>query len=209
MRFRWHFIWGMTMNKFSGTFSLLISFALLTACASNPRVQSHYDASADFSEYHTYNFSEQAYQGFPGVLESQFSEAAERQMLLRGYTKADNPDVLIHVTIDVQNKSMAPKVRTCPRYGDYLSTGYVQRSYKGYSRHGPADSSRTICKYTEGQITVDMIDVDLARVIWTGVSLVRIDETERNLILARYIIYDARIMFENYPVRVQQQIAGK
>lgn len=200
------------MNRFSGISSLLISFALLTACASNPRVQSHYDTSVDFSEYRTYNFSEQVEPenpDFPELLEFQFIEAVERQMLLRGYTKADNPDVLIHVTIDVQNKSMAPKVRTCPRYGDYLSTGYVQRSYKGYSRHGPADSSRTICKYTEGQITVDMIDVDLARVIWTGVSLVRIDETERNLILARYIIYDARIMFENYPVRVQQQIAGK
>jgi hypothetical protein len=213
MRFRWHFIWGMTMNKFSGTFSLVICFALLTACASNPRVQSHYDTSVDFSEYQTYNFSEQIETEnpeFPELLELQFSEAVEQQMLLRGYTKADNPDVLIRVTIDVENKSRVPKARNCPRYGDYLNRGYVQyQPYRlGSSNYQPVGGRRTMCNYTEGSITVEMIGVELKRTIWTGVSLVRIDENERNLILARYIINDANMMFENYPSRVHQQIVG-
>ncbi len=201
------------MNRFSGISSLLISFALLTACASNPRVQSHYDTSVDFSEYRTYNFSEQVEPenpDFPELLEFQFIEAVERQMLLRGYTKADNPDVLIHVTIDVENKSRAPKARNCPRYGDYLNRGYVQyQPYRlGSSNYQPVGGRRTMCNYTEGSITVDMIDVEQKRTIWTGVSLVRIDENERNLILARYIIHDSSIMFENYPSRIHQQIAG-
>jgi hypothetical protein len=213
MRFRWHFIWGMTMNRFSGTFSLVICFALLTACASNPRVQSHYDTNVDFSEYRTYNFSKQIETenpDFPELLELQFSEAAERQMLLRGYTKADNPDVLIRVTIDVENKSRAPKGRNCPRYGDYLNRGSIQyQPYSlGSSNYQPVGGRRTMCKYTEGSIKVDMIDVELKRAIWTGVSLVRIDENDRNLILARNIINDASIMFKNYPSRVHQQIAG-
>jgi hypothetical protein len=214
MRFRWHFIWGMTMNRFSGTFSLVICFALLTACASNPRVQSHYDTSVDFSEYRTYNFSKQIETenpDFPELLESQFSAAVEQQMLLRGYTKSDNPDVLIRVTIDVENKSSAPKGRNCPRYGDYRNRGCVQNQPRssGSSNYQPVGGRRTVCKYTEGSIKVDMIDVEQKRTIWTSVSLVRIDENERNLILAQCIINDASMMLGNYPFRVQQQIAGK
>jgi len=65
-----------------------------------------------------------------------------------------------------------------------------------------------MCKYTEGSITVNLIGVELKRAIWTGVSLVRIDENDRNLVLTLNIINDASLMFENYPFRVHQQIAG-
>ena len=47
------------MNRFSGISSLLISLALLTACTSNPRVQSDFDESVDFSQYKTFNFGSQ------------------------------------------------------------------------------------------------------------------------------------------------------
>ena len=185
----------------------------LTACASNPRVQSHYDTSVDFSEYRTYHFSQQIETEnpeFPELLQLQFSEAVDRQMLLRGYTRSDNPDVLIHVTIDVENKSRAPKGRNCPRYGDYLNRGSVQyQPYSfGSSNFQPVGGRRTMCKYTEGSIKVEMIGVELMRTIWTSVSLVRIDENDRNLVLALNITNDASMMFEDYPSRVHQQIAG-
>jgi len=201
------------MNNFSGISSLLISFVLLTACSSNPRVQSHYDASVDFSDYRTYNFSQQVETEnpeFPELLQLQFSEAVERQMILRGYTMSDNPDLLIHVTIDVENKSRAPKIRNCPSYGDYLNRGYIQyQPYRlGSSNYQPFGGRRTMCKYTEGSIKVEMIGVEQKRTIWTGVSLVRIDENDRNLVLALNIINDASLMFEDYPSRVHQQIAG-
>jgi len=131
-------------------------------------------------------------------------------MFLRGYTLSDNPDVLIDVTIDVENKSRAPKIRNCPTYGDYLNRGSVQyQPYRlGSSNYQPVGGRSTMCKYTEGSITVNLIGVELKRAIWTGVSLVRIDENDRNLVLTLNIINDASLMFENYPFRVHQQIAG-
>ena len=45
------------MNEFTRVSLLLITFTLITACTSNPRVQSNYDDSLDFSVYETYNFS--------------------------------------------------------------------------------------------------------------------------------------------------------
>jgi hypothetical protein len=201
------------MHKYLRTSLLLIGFTLLTACASSARVKSDFDSSVDLSEYRTFNFSnptEIQNPEFPELLGIKFSEAVERQMLLRGYTKADNPDVLIHVLVDVEDKSKAPKGRTCPRYGDYYSRGIVQyQSYSlGSANYQPAGGRRTICNFTEGAIKVDMTGVELDRTVWTGVSLVRIDENDRNLVLARHIINDTHIMFENYPSRTYEQIAG-
>ncbi len=45
------------MNVFLRVFLLLVSFALIVACTSNPRVQSSHDDSLDISVYETYNFS--------------------------------------------------------------------------------------------------------------------------------------------------------
>jgi hypothetical protein len=207
------FFWDTTMNELLRIVSLIMSFALLTACASNQRIQSDYDTSVDFSEYRTYNFSRQIETEnpeLPELLELQFSDAIERQMLVRGYTKADNPDVLIQVTIEVEDKSRVPKRRICPSYGDYFSRGSnSSQPYRlGSSNYQPVGGRSIMCHYTEGSITVDMIGVELKRAIWTGVSLVRIDEYDRNLILARYIFNDASMMFENYPFRVHQQVAG-
>ena len=70
------------MNRFSGISSLLISLALLTACTSNPRVQSDFDDSVDFSQYKTFNFGSQ--------------------------TEILNPDVLFDVSVDVEDKTQAP-----------------------------------------------------------------------------------------------------
>ena len=108
------------MNRFSGISSLLISFALLTACTSNPRVQSDFDDSVDFSQYKTFNFGTQTEildPDFHDLLLLTFSAAVEQQMLSRGYVKSDNPDVLFDVSVDVEDKTQAPSQTTgCPSY---------------------------------------------------------------------------------------------
>ena len=68
----------MTMNRLSAISSLLISLALLTACTYNPRVQSDFDDSVDFSQYKTFNFGSQTEildSDFPDVLLLTFSAA--------------------------------------------------------------------------------------------------------------------------------------
>jgi hypothetical protein len=44
-----------------------------------------------------------------------------------------------------------------------------------------------------------MIDVEQKRTIWTGVSLVRIDERERGVFLNSFIVGDVNTMFEGSP----------
>ena len=183
------------MNRFSGIPSLLISLALLTACTSSPRVQSDFDDSADFSQYKTFNFGSQTEvldPDFHDLLLLTFSAATEEQMLSRGYVKSDNPDVLINVSVDVEDKTQAPRQTLgCPSYGEFST--YISSNYndgKGRS---------TFCRYTEGSIKIDMIDLKLNRTIWDGVSFVRFDERERGAMLNSFIMRDVDTMFEGSP----------
>ena len=186
------------MNRFSGISSLLISLALLTACTSSPRVQSDFDDSVDFSQYKTFNFGSQTEildPDFHDLLLLTFSAATEEQMLSRGYVKSDNPDVLIDVSVDVEDKTQAPSQSYgCPSYSNkqgrsaYLSSSYVDG--KGRS---------TFCRYTEGSIKIDMVDLELNRTIWDGVSFVRYDQRERGAMLGSFIKRDVDTMLESSP----------
>jgi hypothetical protein len=186
------------MNRFSGISLMLISFALLTACASNPRVQSHYDVSADFSEYQTFNFGSQTEildPDFHDLLGLTFSAAIEEQMHSRGYVKSDNPDILINVSVDVEDKTQAPSQTSgCPSYSIKISSVAIVNSHNidGKGRG-------TFCRYTEGPIKIDMVDLKLNRTIWDGVSFVRIDERERGAFLNSFIMGDVDTMFEGSP----------
>jgi len=179
------------MNKFLRVTLIPLTFALLTACASNPRVQSNFDDSLDFSLYETYNFSNRTEIENPdlaGNLELYFSAAVEQQMLSRGLVRSDEPDILINISVDIEDVSAAPvRVNNCPSYEDYYSRS-VADSYGGEGR-------RPMCIYSEGSIKVDMVDVGLNRTIWEGVARVRIDERDRGASLVRYIMYDVATMF--------------
>jgi hypothetical protein len=188
----------MTMNKFSGTFSLLISFALLTACASDSRVQSDFDDSVDFNKYQTYNFDSQMEildPDFHDLLGLTFSAVIEEQMRSRGYVKSDNPDVLINVSVDVEDKTKAPSpISGCPSYSTKDSRSALISSY-----YIDGKGRGTFCRYTEGQIKIDMVDLKLNRTIWDGVSFVLIDERERGAYLNSFIMGDVDTMFEGSP----------
>ncbi len=186
------------MNRFSGISSLLISLTLLIACTSNPRIQSDFDENVDFSQYKTFNFAsptEFVDPDFHELLLLTFSAAVEQQMLSRGYVKSDNPDVLFNVSVDVEDKSQAPSQTTgCPSYSIKKSpVAIVNSHYINGKGRG------TFCRYTEGPIKIDLVDLNLNRTIWDGVSFVRIDERERGAFLNQFIMRDVDTMFESSP----------
>jgi len=192
------------VSDFSRKFFLLISSALIMACTSNPRVQSKVDDSIDFNVYETYNFgtrTEIENPDLPGTLELYFSAAVERQLLLKGLVRSNDPDILINVSVEVEDVS-APPVRAlnCPRYDDYYSRR-VADSYAGEGR-------RPMCIYTEGSITVELVDAELNRTIGEGTSRVRMDERDRGARLVRSVSSDVAEMFGETPVRGGNPVTG-
>ena len=192
------------MNRFSGISSLLISLALLTACTSNPRVQSSHDDSLDMSVYETYNFSSRTEienPDLPGTLELYFSAAVEKQLLLKGLVKSDKPDILINVSVDLEEVTSAPvRANNCPRYNDYYSRKVADR-YDGKGR-------RPMCIYTEGSIVVELVDAELNSTIGEGISHVRMDEKDRGASLVQSVMKDVAEMFGETPVRGGNPVSG-
>ena len=192
------------MSTFLRIFSLLITFAFITACTSNPRVQSSHDDSPDMSVYETYNFSSRTEiesPDLPGTLELYFSEAVEKQLLLKGLVKSNKPDILINVSVDLEEVSSAPvRARNCPRYNDYYSRRDPDR-YDGKGR-------RPMCIYTEGSIVVELVDLEQNRTIGEGVSRVRLDDKDRGASLVQSVMEDVAEMFGETPFRGGNPVAG-
>ena len=201
------------MNAYLRLFVLVIIVTLVTACASESRVQSKIDTHVNFSGYQTYNFdgpTEIENPDFPEFVRLQYSAAIEQQMFERGYSKADNPDILINVSVDLKDMTSAPKLAkkrpryphdrpttACPNSGDY--DGHVTRFV---SSNG---SLTALCEFKQGSVSVDMVGVDLNRTIWAGTLLVRIAENEKPVYLVLNIVNDTDLLFENspFPARIQ------
>lgn len=204
------------MNAYLRLFLLVITVALVAACASEPRVQSMVDEHVNFSGYQTYNFNgptEIENPGFSELIRLRYSAAIEQQMLERGYGKADSPDILINISVDLKDMTSAPKLATrrpmypraspttaCPSSGDY--EGQVTRFPSS------SGSLTTSCEFKQGSIRIEMVSMDLNRTIWAGTLLVRIDENERSVYMVQNIVKDTNSLFEMSPFPVRQQISG-
>ena len=179
------------MIELSKVLLLPITFTLIAACTSNPRVQSNYDDSLDFGVYETFGFASRTEIQDPdlsGILELYFSAGVEQQLRSRGLVGSDTPDILITVSVDIEDVSRAPvRGNNCPRYNDYNSRR-VADSYGGEGR-------RPMCIYSEGSIEVDMVDVEQDHTIWEGVSRVRLDKNDRGTALLMSVVNDVATMF--------------
>ncbi len=99
------------MTSLSKVLLPLAVLTLLAACTSNPRVQSNFHDSVDFGAYKTYDFrghTEVENTDLSGTLEMYFTAAVAQQLLMKGLTKSDNPDILINVRVDIEDVSRAP-----------------------------------------------------------------------------------------------------
>lgn len=180
---------------------------------SNTRIQSGYEESLRFRPFETFNFSgvtEVEEPDLSELLVLQFSAAVEAQMLKRGFSKSDKPDVLINISTELKDATSAPKLSQTWISGSGVCPSY--RFYNGGPRApSSAGSMPTVCEFKEGSIRVDMIVVKLNRAMWSGVSLVRIDnrEARSNVINQRTLLgpitVDTDIMFENFPFRALEQ----
>ena len=158
-------------------FSTLLLVALLAGCASGPSIYVNQDPSAQFAGYQTFNFMEPLGTDRPGYssLLSEFLRlAATRELEARGYRKSENPDLLVN--FNVQSKEKLQSTTTGgPAYGGYYGyrSGY-------YGVWGGYDT--TVTQYTEGTLTVDVVDAARKQLAWDGTAVGRVrDDDRRNL----------------------------
>ncbi len=170
------------MNRTYRTLEALsFSAAVLLAagCASGPDLRSDYDRSANFAEYETYNFFDDAGPGGSNYqdLFSQYAEAAiDKEMQARGYRKTQtDPDLLINFNAILQDKT---KVTTSPAPMTGYGVGYY--GYRGgfydpWYGYGYAQETH-VSEYTEGTFNIDLVDAEKKKLVWECVGVGRVSE---------------------------------
>ena len=162
------------IRKLLNLAAILAVAAGASGCAGDP-IRSDYDPTADFSQYNTYNFFSDAgpeqtnYQSFF----SQYMVAAiTREMEIRGYTKSDDPDLLVNFNAILREKT---DVRTtpAPMYGGYY--GYRGGFYDPWMGYGYAQETH-VSQYTEGTFNIDLVDARQKKLVWEAVGTGRISQ---------------------------------
>lgn len=134
----------------------LMLLFLLASCAS-VKVSSDYDMSTDFSKYKTFAFYKK---GIDKVEMSDLDKrrilkAIESEMLAKGFSKSENPDILVNIFTKSRQKVNV----------------YNDRTYYGWHPwyYGP-DFRMQVSKHTEGTLFVDLIDANKKELAWQGIG---------------------------------------
>ncbi len=176
----------------------LAMVALVAACATGPRVRTDADPNANFAQYKTWDwYSPIAMEqhGYSTWMSDRIKADIEREMQARGYVRAAaNPDLKVNFQAAVAERTA---VQTIPRTDYAWLWSYRARSYVAV----PVWYDETqVSRYTEGTLTVDLVDARNNRLVWTGDAIGRVlarDAAER----AAQIDQAVAAIFARYPYR--------
>lgn len=150
----------------------LAAAVLAGACATGPRVRSEADPSADFGQYRTWGFYKpiaMEESGYSTWISDRIKDDVRREMEARGYRYAENaPDLQVNFQGIVREKT---DVYSVPRSDFQYFYSYRRRAYFAV----PVWYDETqVNRYTEGTLTVDLVDARRNRMVWTGAAIGRV-----------------------------------
>lgn len=153
---------------------VLLALLLISACATGPRVYTDMDPRADLSRYGSYGFYEplaMEQSGYTTYLTDQIRTSIRREMDARGYRfDPANPDLRVNFQGIVRERI---DVYTIPRsdFGHFYN--YRARSYFGFPMWYDDTQVR---QYTEGTLTIDLVDAARNHLVWTGSAIGRVTQ---------------------------------
>jgi hypothetical protein len=182
---------------------LLALGLVLTACTTAPRVRSEAAPDANLQQYRTYGFFDKLgtdTQGYTTLTTRQLRTAIAREMEARGYTLSDTPDLQINFFVATKDKIEGT---TGPRVGVSYGHGRWSRGWGTAVGIG----SRDLRNYTEGSLTIDLVDRAKNELVWRGVAESRV--TRAALEKPEAAVNTAvTAIFEKYPREVVAQQAA-
>lgn len=196
------------------TKNLCVLLLIILASCSRPHVYSDYDHSVDFTEYKTYAWLPNPLDSYSNnmfnnqIVENNIKNYASRELDKRGYAVSTNqPDLLIEYNLAIEKKERT--VHT-PLY-DY-PYNYNWNSYPYYDPYrrymygfGPPPyisgyESETI-PYTEGTLTISVIDRKTNTLIWRGWNIEKVSDPET---FGATLQKDISFIFKRFPVELKR-----
>ena len=146
----------------------------LTACASKPVVRTQSVPALDIQKYQSFGFVERPdtdKAGYTTLTTRFLKEAVTREMLARGYTRSEQPDLLVNFTTGSKDKVEGD---SWPEVG--LGWGRWSRGWGWGGMWG----SRDIRTVTEGSLTIDVVDQHHKELLWSGTAKGRVTPRDEN-----------------------------
>ena len=141
--------------------SSLILFLCLYSCNSI-KVVTDYDTKADFNKYKTFAFYK------TGIDKADISDldkkrvlrAVERELLTQGFTKSENPDMLVSFFTKSTRKVNVNQ----NNFGYGFGWGWNPWMWNGMN------NNINVNEYTEGTLFIDFIDKEKKELVWQGIG---------------------------------------
>jgi hypothetical protein len=186
---------------------LVIAALWLAGCESGPEVRADYDKAADFGKYRTYNFVAAQSTGgsdYKSLAMRILQTAASREMESRGYTKADNADLLINFKGKLEEKTEIEST-PAPMYG----AGWGYRGWYGapYGAYGYGGTEVSTRRYNVGTLVMDMVDREKQQVVFQGGLE---DVVTKKMLEDREALLNGAVatIFSRFPFRAGQSAPG-
>jgi Domain of unknown function (DUF4136) len=175
----------------------------LGGCATGPDIRADYDKAADFGKYRTYNFVAATGSGSTDTKSlalQLLQNAASREMESRGYTKADNGDLLINFKGKLEEKTDIEST-PAPMYG----AGWGYRGWYGapYGAYGYGGTEVSTRRYNVGTLVMDIVDREKKQVVFQGGAE---QEVTKKMLEDRETLLNGAVaaIFAKYPFRAGQ-----
>lgn len=145
------------MKTLINKLSLLLIVVLFSSCSS-VKVASDYDKNADFNNYKTFAFLKS------GIDKAEINDldkrrilrAIEADLLAKGFTKSENPDMLVSIFTKAREKVNVYNRGIGPYYYNWNWTPWYWNNFNSISTS------------TEGILYIDLIDAKKRELIWQG-----------------------------------------
>jgi len=173
----------------------LILLTFMFASCSSLKTSYDYDKQSDFSSFKTYSYTEEAVNlPIQELNRTRLINAIDQQMTTKGFTKSDNPDVLIDLHVKAEQKQDATATTTGPgMYG-----GYGAPWRYGYGG-GFSTTQINVNEYVEGTLFINMVDKAANKLVWQGRGTKVLDEDVSPEKREANINTAVTEIFKNYP----------
>ncbi len=160
------------MKVVTRIFATVMVLVLLTACATKPNTYTNADPSADFSQYKTYGYFETLStdkEQYQSLVSNFLMVAVAQEFDMRGLTyDPENPQLRVNFYINTEEKI---KSRSVPTMGGGGFYDYRDPFYDPWMGHGGGYGGgyeTRIDQYTEGTLSIDVVDAASKKLVWEG-----------------------------------------
>ena len=155
-------------------FAPVLALLLVVSACSSIKVASDYEKGTTFDQYKTYAFYKTGIDKaeINDIDKKRILRAIEADMNAKGYTKSENPDLLVSIftkareQVNVYNNNMG--------WGPYgYGWGWSPYYYNDFN-------NTTVTSSTEGTLFIDLIDAKKQELVWQGVGSGVLDQNMNN-----------------------------